>query len=244
MVRVLVVEDTAVVREFLVYILSSDPGILVVGTAGNGEEALRAVESSRPDVITMDVHMPRMNGLEATRRIMETHPAPIVIVSGSSNLRELDWAFRAMEAGALAVVERPRGLGHPDHEHTAAELVQTVKLMSEVKVVRRWTRPRQKTAAVPAASELKLPRAPAAVRLVAMGASTGGPPVLQKILSGLAPDFPASVLIVQHMASGFIQGLVEWLSQSSALPIHLAQHGERMLPGHVYVAPDGFQLRV
>ena len=138
MIKVLVVEDSPVVREFLIYILDSDPDIRVVGTASDGEQAIEAVKRYRPDVITMDIHMPKMDGLEATRHIMETDPTPIVIVSGSTDPHENTKMFRAMEAGALAVLARPTGIGHPDHETTARELVQTVKLMSEAKVVRRW----------------------------------------------------------------------------------------------------------
>src|SRR5438093_9788619 len=151
MIKVLVVEDSPVVKEFLVHVLSSDPGIRVIGTASNGEEALEAVRNKKPDIITMDIHMPKMDGLEATRRIMETHPTPIVVVSGSSNAQEVEPTFRAMEAGALAVVQRPRGKGHPAHEAEAKVLVETVKLMSEVKVVRRWSRAREKQPVVPEA---------------------------------------------------------------------------------------------
>src|SRR5450759_2070469 len=198
MIKVLVVEDSPVVREFLVYILGSDPGIRVVGTANNGEEALEAVKRYRPDVITMDIHMPKMDGLEATRRIMEIDPTPIVIVSGSTDSHENTKTFRAMEAGALAVLARPAGIGHPDHETTARELVQTVKLMSEVKVVRRWPQTRREPVS-PAAA--KAPRGEAAkVKVIAMGASTGGPSVLQTILAMLPKDFPLPVLIVQHLS--------------------------------------------
>jgi len=241
LINVLVVEDSPVVREFLIHVLSADPGIRVVGTAHDGEEALDAVRRYRPDVITMDIHMPKMDGLEATRRIMETDPTPIVIVSGSTDPRETAMMFRAMEAGALAVLMRPNGIGHPDHETTAKELVQTVKLMSEVKVVRRW--PRRDTP-VPRSVEAELAHAPAQVRIVAIGASTGGPPALHTILAGLPKTFPAPVLIVQHMAAGFIQGFVEWLAQSASLPVHVATHGELLLPGHVYIAPDEYQMKV
>jgi len=243
LIKVLVAEDSPVVREFLVYILGSDPGIRVVGTANDGEQAIEAVKRYQPDVITMDIHMPKMDGLEATRHIMETDPTPIVIVSGSTDPHETTTTFRALEAGALAVLKRPNGIGHPDHETTTRELVQTVKLMSEVKVVRRWARARR-DAPAPRLAEMGLARVPAQVRIVAIGASTGGPPALHTILAELPKAFPAPVLIVQHMAGGFIQGFVEWLAQSANLPVHVAAHAVTILPGHVYVAPDEHQMKV
>src|SRR6266404_8939679 len=140
LVRVLIVEDSPSIMEFLTYVLNSDPQIRVVGTAIDGQEALAAAQRIKPDVITMDIHMPKVNGFEATRNIVENCPAPVVIVSGSSSIYEMATNFRALEAGALAVVARPNGIGHPDHEATARELVGTVKLMAEVKVVKRWPR--------------------------------------------------------------------------------------------------------
>jgi two-component system chemotaxis response regulator CheB len=240
-IRVLVVEDSAVVREFLFHILRSDPKIDVVGTAQNGEEALAAVERLRPDVITMDVNMPKMNGFDATRRIMEARPTPIVIVSGTANAQTAT-AFHAVEAGALALLERPLGLGHPDHQRMAGELVQTVKLMSEVKVVRRWPRypsSENRAALVPPG----FPAEARACALVAVGASTGGPAVLQAILSRLPRNFPVPVLLVQHIATGFTEGFANWLGQSSSLPVHVAVDGEPITPGQVYVAPDGLHMQ-
>ncbi len=243
MIKVLVVEDSPVVREFLVKILGEDPGIQVIGTANDGEQALEAVARQRPDVVTMDIHMPRLDGLEATRRIMETYPTPIVIVSGSTDPREVATTFRAMEAGAVAVLRRPAGIGHPDHAATASELLRTVTLMSEVKVIKRWPKAWRHTA-VPRPVEKHRARVEANVKIIAIGASTGGPPVLQTILAALPGDFPAPVLIVQHMAPGFTQGFVQWLAQTSNLPVHLAAHDEHIRPGHVYVAPDEFQMRL
>lgn len=244
MIKVLIVEDLLVVREFLAYILNSDPEIDIIGVACNGEEAIESVERNRPDIITMDIVMPKMNGFEATRKIMETYPTPIVIVSGNLDTREVATTFRAMEAGALAVVQRPVGIGHPDHEAMVAKLIQTVKLMSEVKVVRRWARPRPEKAVPKVLPEARCARAPAEIKLVAIGASTGGPTALQTILSGLPRDFPVPVLIVQHMTLGFIQGFSEWLAQASGFPVRVATQGEPLLPGQAYVAPDGAHLGV
>jgi two-component system, chemotaxis family, protein-glutamate methylesterase/glutaminase len=242
-IKVLVVEDSPVAREFLVYILDSDPEIKVIGTVTNGKQAIEVLKEKTPDVITMDIHMPEMDGFEATRIIMETSPTPIVIVTASLDPREVGTSFRAIEAGALAIVARPQGLGHREFESDARELIKTVKLMSEVKVVRRWKRERMAPLTVPV-REIDVNGDNREVQVVAIGASTGGPVALQTILSALPKDFSAPVLIVQHMAPGFTQGFVEWLNQSSRLPVHLAAHQEAMLPGHVYVAPDSFHMGV
>jgi two-component system chemotaxis response regulator CheB len=246
MIRVLVVEDSPVVREFLAHVLNSDPEVRVVATASNGEEAVEEVERIKPDVITMDIHMPKLDGFEATRRIMESHPTPIVIVSGSWDRREVAMTFQAIEAGALAAIPRPLGVSHPRHAESAAELVSTVKLMSEVKVVRRWARQPRIQAMVrrTRGEDTGLPGASIEIKVVAMGASTGGPIVLQTILASLPRDFPAPILIVQHMAAGFTEGFVEWLGHSANLPVCLAEHGEPALPGRAYVAPDSFHMKV
>ena len=139
-IKVLVAEDSPSAREFLLGILRADPRLEIVGTAADGLEALEAVRKYQPDLITMDINMPRLNGLEATRRIMETKPTPIIIVSANVDPREVTTTFNALDAGALGVFARPYGHGHPDHERSAQELLEAVKLMSEVKVVRRWPR--------------------------------------------------------------------------------------------------------
>lgn len=243
MIKVLVVDDSAVVREFLVHMLNSDPGVQVVGTARNGEEALQAISRLKPDVITMDIHMPKMDGLEATRRIMETRPTPIVVISGSSTAREVATTFHAIEAGALSFIPRPKGIGDPDYEKTAKELVQTVKLMSEVKVVKRWPRYKDRLS-VPNGLTTVEKTIPARIQMIAIGSSTGGPMVLKTILSGLRQNFPVPLLIVQHMSPGFVSGFVTWLNTSSSFPVRIAVHGEHPRPGNAYVAPDGFHMEV
>src|SRR6266404_6241504 len=242
LVRVLVVEDSRAVTEFLTHVLNSDPQIRVVGTALDGEEALAAAQRIKPDVITMDIHMPKVNGFDATRSIMETCPTPVVIVSGTFSIDEVATNFRAIEAGALALVARPSGIGHPRHEVTARQLLETVKLMSEVKVVKRWRRD-SRLPAQPQVSDLgPTPPPGAAPKVVAIGTSTGGPLALQTIFSGLPKTFPLPVLVVQHMSPGFAQGFVEWLSHSSGFPIRLAVQGETVAPGQAYLPPEDFPL--
>lgn len=245
-IRVLIVEDSRVVAEFLTQVLQADPQLQVVGTASNGEEAVQAVQRVQPDVVTMDIHMPGLNGFDATRRIMETLPTPIVIVSGSFAADEVAMNFRAVEAGAVAIIAPPVGPGAPDHERSTRELIDTVKLMSEVKVVRRWPRTRmpRSDATTASAVEPRRSSAPNAPQIVAIGASTGGPLVLQTLLSGLPRAFPLPLLIVQHMSHGFAHGFVEWLGRTSGFPVSLARSGEYLHAGRAYVAPDDFHLGV
>ncbi len=246
MIRVLIVEDSPVAREFLIHIFSSDPAIEVVGTAGSGEEAIGAVARTKPDAITMDIHMPGMNGLDATRRIMETNPTPIVIVSAILDTAEVAITFQAIEAGALAVVPRPAGIGNPGYESTARELIQTVKLMSEVKVVRRFARPSRIPSQAPdkTRGEPQTVAPGREVRLVAIGASTGGPVALQTILALLPKPVAVPVVVVQHMAIGFIHGFATWLAQTTGQPVRVAADAETLQAAVFYVAPDGFQMKV
>lgn len=242
-ITVLVAEDSAVTRMFLVHLLESDPRIRVVGAVGDGQAALDFVEKNKPDVLLMDIHMPRLDGFEAARRIMETHPLPIIICSATARPKDVVVAFQAMEAGAIACIEKPLGREHGDFEVMAAQLLETVKLMSEVKVVRRTARARQ--GLLPSAGPAPAPpwqRSASQIRVVGIGASTGGPPVLQAILSALPKEFPVPVLVVQHIAPGFLPGMAEWLNQTTGLHVHIASHGTTPLPGHVYLAPDDFHL--
>lgn len=244
MINVLIVDDSAVVRQHLKDVLESDSNIRVIGTAKDGEEAVRFVQEKKPDVITMDINMPNMNGFEATRKIMETNPVPIVIVTASYDRNDVEKSFHSMEAGALAIIEKPFGEGHPESKVTQADLVQTVKLMAEVKVVRRWKRERQLEAIDKKVSDKGLKKRDRKIKIVAIGASTGGPPVLQTILSGLRKGYPAPILVVQHIAKGFLEGLTEWLRQTTGLPVHIAKHGVELLPGHIYFARDDYHIGV
>lgn len=239
MIRVLVVEDSAVAREYLVYLLSQDPALKVVGTAKNGLEGVEEAERLKPNVILMDVHMPRMNGFEATQEIMKRCPTPIVMVSASISKDEVTLSFEALKAGAVMLVDKPAGPDHPEYLETSRRLVETVKLMAEVKIVRRWPRRERPVAPPPASAEAKQK-----IRLVAIGASTGGPQILADLLGELPANLAAPILIVQHIALGFTAGLAAWLDHGTQLRVKLAEAGEAVQPATVYVAPNRFQMGI
>ncbi len=235
MVKVLVVENSTVAQALLAHVLESDRDIRVVGHARDGEEAIAMVADQKPDVVTMDLDMPRMGGIEATRRIMASTPVPIVVVSGNWNPAEVAVTFEALEAGAVALLEKPPGVRHKDHSARAAHIRQTVRAMAEVWVIRR----RRGRALAPQKPTPRpaLPRG--CVRLVAIGASTGGPPALKQLIGELPKDFAAAVLVVQHLSPGFLPGLRHWLDSFTPLDVRIATADERPLPGCVYLAPDG-----
>jgi len=241
-IKVLIVDDSKVARIFLVQLLESDPQLRVIGAVHDGQAALDFLRATKPDVVLMDIHMPRMDGFEATRRIMETQPVPIIICSATTDPKEVATTFRLMEAGAVACLEKPIGREHPDFEKRVANLLQTVKLMSEVKVVRRWARTRITPLTTPPLVAADRRVTPVEIKLIGIGASTGGPPVLQTILAALPKDFSVPILAVQHIAQGFLAGLAEWLNQTTGFQVHIGSYGINPLPGHVYLAPDGFHM--
>jgi two-component system chemotaxis response regulator CheB len=243
MIKVLIVEDSPVMQELLVYTLNSDPVFRIVGIASNGEEAIESVMKKHPDVIAMDCYMPKLDGQQATRIIMETNPTPVVIVTGSISAKDIAITFSLIEAGALAIVKKPHSVNHPEYKKDAYELIQTLKLMSEVKVVRRISHiPKEKVSSKPAIK--KTIKAESEIKIVVIGASTGGPLVLQKIISGLPGKVPVPLLIVQHISPGFVAGFIEWLENTTNFPLHIASQGEYPLPGHGYIAPDGCHMGV
>lgn len=228
--RVLIVDDSAVVRQLLRYILEQ-ADLNVIGEACDGEQALAMIDREKPDVITMDIHMPVMDGYEASRRIMAECPIPIIVVTASYKPDDAALAMHVLDAGAVTVLQKPQGIDHPDFERDAQELVRTVRAVSEVKLVRRIRR-------VPVRIEAKLPRPGPTPSVVAIGASTGGPVALKALLDRLSPDFPCPVLVVQHIAPGFLTSFCDWLRESCALKITIGEFAETVLPGKVYLAPD------
>lgn len=246
MLKVLIVDDSPTVTDYLEFILNSDPGIKVIGKVTNGKKAVEYLEKyPKPDVIVMDINMPEMNGIEATYRIMASHPVPIIIISNTANISEKRTSFLAIEAGAVTLFGKPSGVNSPKFKDDAKEFIEIVKLMSEVKVVKRWTRLNGKKEFAEDIKSVVIEQEKAGeIKIVAIGVSTGGPIVLQQILSLLPRDFPVPILIVQHIADGFLNALVEWLSEISVLPLHIPADGEEILPGHVYFAPENYHMGV
>lgn len=247
MIRVLIAEDSAAARLLLVSMLGGDPEIEIVAEVSDGEAAVEAARRLRPDVITMDIQMPKLDGLDATARIMNESPLPIVVVSSSVSVRDVASTFAALKAGALAALPKPGWGGGEAGEEERRTFVSTVKAMARVKVVRRWSG---------AQDAIGMPGSPASrpslagvvtsrkVSLVAIAASTGGPTALQKVLSSLPATFEAPIVVVQHISRGFIPGFATWLDGECALRVKLAEPSEPLTAGTVYIAPDEAHMGV
>lgn len=238
MIKVLIVDDSPTVQDALHHILSSDKDIKVIGVVSSGQEALEFLQTQSPDVITMDIMMKGMNGFTATEKILARNPIPIIIVSSCYNKDEVDLCYKAIEVGAVAILPKPIATYDCSLE-SERELIRTVKAMSKVKVIKRT--PMNKTVSINKNDKI-IKTNP--INLIVIGASTGGPPVLMTILSGLPSDFKVPIVIVQHISKGFLEGMITWLQQQCSLRLTLAKNTEKLLQGNVYFAPDGFHTGI
>lgn len=252
--RVLVVEDSTFMRRVLESIFNSDDQLQVVGHATDGREAIALAETLKPDVITMDLNMPHMDGLQATAHIMTTNPRPIVVVS--SETREgAAKTLKALELGAIEFVTKPSAGVDLDLQSAKEELIRKVRMAAKVKVVR--TASRMVTAvqgagtgpAVPA-QRVRLPQStpivPAELRfpVVVLAASTGGPATVMRMAPGFTKDFPAAVFLVQHMPAAFTTQFALQLAEFTGVRVKEAEAGEPVQPGTLYICPGGQHLRV
>ena len=245
MIKVLIVEDSRVVSEYLEFIFSEDPKIEVIGNVSNGKQAIEFIKKKKPDIITMDIDMPIMNGLEATRIIMSTTPVPIIVVTASRNMQEVTITMEALAAGALSVIEKPVGIGHPNEQGKRDKMLTMVKVLSEVKVVKRITFITEKPMLKPLIpTHGPLLKHFVNRKIVAIGISSGGPQVLEKIFSKITGQFPFPIVVVQHITEGFLDGLVCWLGRLLKIPIHIAADMETAQAGHIYFAPDNHQIEI
>jgi two-component system chemotaxis response regulator CheB len=267
-VSVVVVDDSSVQRRFVRMVIDSDPGLVLVGEARTGSDALALVERLRPQVVLMDLHLPVMNGIEAIERIMALRPTPILVYSSFVDGDDRDNAAAALAAGAVDVMAKP---GAPDGgpanlEQYAEGLRRRLRLVGRVRVIthpraklggagarlstHRLRRPSdqpevRRTGTVPVApttGDLGLSKR--RVKVIAVGASTGGPQALATLLSELPPDLEPAIVVVQHMADGFMEGLAGWLDGLCPLPVAVGGNGKRLLPGTVTIAPSGLNLVV
>ncbi len=261
-IRVLVVDDSRVAREYLTHILEADRRIRVLDAVGSGEAAVAFVSATRPDIVLMDLHLPGIDGFEATRRIMAEAPVPIIVCTAGTSFDEVKTAMEALKAGALTALRKPVGPMHPNADADAATLVSMLRVLSRVPVVRRWSPSASATPATTATPATGLSAATALVNgaaaqaamlsgtpaggpsLVAIGASTGGPPALARLLLSLPDGFNVPVVIVQHITQGFTEGFCTWLGTETHRTVRIPRHGEQLEPGVVYVAGDGAHLRV
>lgn len=230
-VRVLVADDSATMRAVLVDLLSREPGLQVVGEACDGREAVDRAVALRPDVITLDLRMPRLDGLTAITEIMARAPSRILVIASVDEQEQVDLSLRAVALGALELIAKPR-IG--EVRSWSRRVAEAVRLMADIPVVTR--RPREPMVPAPAGGQR--------TAAIGLAASTGGPPVLARVLAGLPRGFPIPLLIAQHMSPGFMDGLLRWFSESTALRVVLAREGDEPRPGHAYLPPDEHDLWV
>ena len=233
-IRVLVVDDSPTMANTLTALLTEEPRIEVVGRAADGNRAVQLARLLRPDVITMDLLLPGLDGPAAIGHIMSQAPARILVVSAVAEQRGVDLGFQAMSAGALELIGKPNVTNAEELRRWGRDLAHSVCLMAEVPVISR--RPRV----------VAPPPMPSGTRVDVFGivASTGGPPALAEVLSKLPRDLPVPMLVAQHITVGFTQGMVRWLSQVCELNVLMARDGERLEPGRVYFPLDGHDLLV
>lgn len=227
-VGVLVVDDSPIGQAVICRALEADPDLEVLGVCGDGQEALEKTRALRPNVITMDVEMPRMDGLSAVQAIMAEVPTPILVITGDPKHQTPETVCRALELGALGLQMKPA----LESDYDAAHLAREVKLLAHVAVIRH-IRPRHRLRPDTAPTDARIRRA----EVIAIGSSTGGPQVIHRLLKELPRDFPVPLALVQHINPSFTESLAAWLNNASQLEVRLAREGDRLQPGLVLLAP-------
>jgi two-component system chemotaxis response regulator CheB len=239
-IRVLVVDDSALMRKVIPQVLLRDPSIEVVGTAADGSIGLRKIEELRPHVVTLDLEMPRMDGIEALRQIVRKHRLPVIVVSAHSD-RSAAITLKALSLGAFDFVTKPQEAASGRLEQIAAELAMKIKVAASAgapKMIITVPSSKQKEPR-PFSTQ---PRWPS--RVIAIGISTGGPAALQYLFAQLPSDFPGCLLVVQHMPEGFTEMFAQRLNESSAIEVKEAQSGDLLLAGRALVCPGNRHMKV
>ncbi|GEL06676.1 protein-glutamate methylesterase/protein-glutamine glutaminase [Salisediminibacterium halotolerans] len=243
MIKVLVVDDSAFMRKMLADMLDSHEQIEVIAKARNGQQALEKVVSFKPDVVTMDVEMPVMSGIDALKNIMANHPVPVIMVS-SVTKDGANTTFEAMSYGAVDFIAKPSGAMSLKMQTVQADLIAKVLAAASVEMP-KLTDQKIFSSVVQPNHENKypIPNGPD-VTVAAIGTSTGGPKALHHLLTALPAEFPCPILIVQHMPEGFTKSLAERLNARANITVKEAENGERLKKGVAYLCPGGYHLKV
>src|SRR5690554_5842375 len=253
-IRILIAEDSSLFIAVLRDLIASEPDMEVAGLATNGAQAVELCEQLKPDLILMDIHMPVMDGLTATGRIMASCPTPILVVTADPHRGGVDLSFKALSAGALDLVSKPGEV--PMREAERMGFLRKMRLLASIPVVRhvrdrlqetpagRAKRAAQEADTRVARSKPRPPIPRENAPILGIVASTGGPRALGEFLGALPADFPAPILLVQHITRGFAAHLTRWLDANSALNVVLAQNGQLIRAGSVYVAPTELQMEL
>ena len=232
-IRVVIADDSLIAREVIKKILETDAHIKVVGVAKNGKEAVKMVAALKPDIVTLDLRMPVMDGFKAIEEIMAFNPTPILIITATAFDKKKEIVFEALALGALDIVDKPSPEMWGDFSRVGGELIRKIKTLSMVPVVTHLKGKDKKL------KRIVVPENIERFRIIAIGASTGGPQAILRILSRFSEDFPAGIVIVQHIAAGFIEKMVEWLDKKCKISVQLAKQGQKIISGQALVAPDG-----
>lgn len=245
MIHVLVVDDSAFMRKMITEILTEDGRFQVIGTAVNGLDGVKKAKKLRPDVITMDVQMPKLDGLQALEQLMKECPTPVVMLS-SETRKGAEQTIQAISNGAVDFITKPSGAISLDIKKVEKEICNKVYTAAAVKVHKKINEAGAHVPLEQIKQPIAMPEKPslASRKLVAVGTSTGGPRALQEVITALPKDFRAPVAVVQHMPPGFTASLSERLNQISKVTVKEAEHGELMKRGTVYIAPGGYHMEV
>jgi two-component system, chemotaxis family, protein-glutamate methylesterase/glutaminase len=235
-IKVLVVDDTRTTRQMLTQWINQTDDLTVIGEAADGEHGVAQVEKLRPDIVLMDIVMPKMDGLQATRAIMQTRPTPIVLITASHETYETDIAFKAIRAGALTVLPKPSIVARATEFDS---LMGTLRMMSTVRVIRHY--PQREITPRQSYEEVEPITHP---EMIAIGASTGGPAALSEIIKHLPHNLMLPIVIVQHIAPDFVDSLIGFFQTLTPLPVETARDGEQICGGRIYIAPGNHHLSI
>ncbi|WP_454784731.1 chemotaxis-specific protein-glutamate methyltransferase CheB [Legionella sp. WA2024007413] len=242
MIKILIVDDSPTEVALIQHIIESEKDMEVIGIAKNGKEAIDLTTLLKPDLITMDIQMPIMDGLEATRIIMAQNPTPIVVISSLVNDESLSATFHILEAGALTALAKPVNVFSPSFEESSQHIVDTLRSLSDIRVIKK---PLKKYSPLDE-SKKHNPEDTNNINyeILGIGASVGGPMALKAILSKLDSSFPIPIMIVQHMSPGFLRGFAQWLAENSPLQVKNAVDYEPLQKATVYVAPEHKHMEI